>query len=93
MKLKKIDCKISDATDEMESEHLLSPGRVKSEMFVYAEQGGGGKPVEVQGGGTGGAQVAKRPHFSRRWHNRSDVLLSPSRYDVVKFSEYLSRTD
>lgn len=48
-------CKISDATDEMESEHLLSPGRVKSEMFVYAEQGGGGKPVEVQGEGAGGA--------------------------------------
>lgn len=33
----------------MESEHLLSPGRVKSEMFVYAEQGGGGKVY----GGTG----------------------------------------
>lgn len=55
-----------------------------------------GKPVEVRELGWGGArpaQVAKRPHFSRRWHNRSDVLLSPSRYDVVKFSEYLSGTD
>lgn len=27
----------------MESEHLLSLSRVKSEMFVYAEQGGGEK--------------------------------------------------
>lgn len=27
----------------MKSEHLLSPGRVKSVMFVYAEQGGGGR--------------------------------------------------
>lgn len=33
------------------------------------------------------------PHFSRRWHIRSQVLLFPSRYNGVKFSHYLSGID
>lgn len=41
----------------------------------------------------GAVQVAKRPHFSRRWHNRSDVRLFPSRYNGAKFSQYLSGID
>lgn len=54
---------------------------VEGVMFVYAEQQS--SPV----------QVAKRPHFSCRWHKRSDVLLFPSRYNGVKCSKYLSGAD
>ena len=57
---------------------FFSLTRVKNGMFVYVRSR---------------VQVAKRPHFSRRWHKRSDVLLSPSRYNGVKFSKYLSGTD
>lgn len=58
----------------------------KSGLFVYADDASRWTEQSP-------AQVAKPPHFSRRWHNRSNVLLSPSRYNGAKSSEYLSGID